>query len=229
MPDYLIHCAAISDTGYCQNHEEESYAMNVKAVDSIARACQQTGTNLIFCSSDQIYFGSPVSSVPHTEDETVTPMNLYGKHKLMAEDICAQVCPASVILRLTWMYDIKKLSEKEHGNFYSNVKSALEHGDICSFPVHDYRGITYVWSVIENLEKALALPGGIYNFGSEKPYTTYDTVRQLFDKKGIAANRLVPNIEAFQDNPRNIAMNIDKLRAHGIDFDATLPMLINYW
>ena len=28
-PDYIIHAAAISDTGYCQIHPDESYQANV--------------------------------------------------------------------------------------------------------------------------------------------------------------------------------------------------------
>ena len=39
--------------------------------------------------------------------------------------------------------------------------------DPMHFSSGNYRGVTYVKEVAENMERVIALPGGAYNFGSE--------------------------------------------------------------
>ena len=53
QPDMILHTAAISDTGYCQQHPEESYRSNVVLPLALAK----TGVRLVAFSSDQVYTG----------------------------------------------------------------------------------------------------------------------------------------------------------------------------
>ncbi|MBR5183278.1 MAG: sugar nucleotide-binding protein, partial [Bacteroidales bacterium] len=39
-PDIILHLAAISDTGYCENHPQESMLVNVAGVENLAAAAQ---------------------------------------------------------------------------------------------------------------------------------------------------------------------------------------------
>lgn len=268
-PDILIHCAAISDVGKCDEDVEKSYAINVTGVENLAKACRSCGTKMIFCSSDQIYFskksmnesdrqdwnrknceeGKKIPDVAdiidtvhgdekirkneritlHKETDMINPCNTYGRQKLEAEERTLAVCPDAVCLRLSWMYDTMQLLEQEHGNFYGNVKSTLERGEICSFPIHDVRGITYVGSVVEQLPKVFLLPGGVYNYGAENDLCTYELVKQLFRKVGISEGCIKANEQAFLENPRNISMDISKIRAYGIAFSSTLDELLREW
>lgn len=88
-PDVLIHCAAISDVAECSKKPELSHAVNVLGMEYLAKACGKTGTKLVMCSSDQVYFrkqGEQESLEaylePHREDCSETPEPLYGKQKL---------------------------------------------------------------------------------------------------------------------------------------------------
>ena len=58
LPNVVIHCAALSHTGYCEQHPEESHRVNVQGTVRLAKACKQTGAQLIFMSSDQVYNGT---------------------------------------------------------------------------------------------------------------------------------------------------------------------------
>ena len=53
-PDVVIHCAAISDTGYAERHPEESFAVNVLGTEYVARACAEVGGKLIYMSSRSV-------------------------------------------------------------------------------------------------------------------------------------------------------------------------------
>lgn len=224
-PDAVIHCAAISDTGACEKNPEASHKVNFIGSVNIARATQTIHAKCLLCSSDQVYSGSASPSA-HTEDETLSPSNVYGRHKFAAEEFCLSLNPDCSMLRLTWMYDPISRNASEHGDFLRTLLSRLREGGDLTYPVHDLRGLTYVWDVVENLEKAFALPGGVYNFGSENDRTPYDTVREALCRAGYTAARLRRDEESFRANPRNISMCTDKIQACGISFPATLDALV---
>lgn len=227
-PDAVVHTAAISDTGLCQQKPEWSEAINVDGCVSLAKSCQEFGSRLVICSSDQVYSGSHHPG-PHAETEDVTPNNVYGNQKQRAEQLCLQILPDTVCLRLSWMYSTQPRPE-EHGHFLTTLKAALENEQLSlTWPVHDRRGITDVNAVVKNLPAALNLPGGIYNFGSENGSSTYETVKTLLSQLNMSAalQRLVPNTAAFSQNPRDISMDTKKIQDFGIVFPATLQSLFD--
>ena len=79
-PDMVIHSAAISDVGMCEREPERSGKINVDGSRNIAMASGEFHAKCLFCSSDQVYFGSQVQG-PHREDEKVIPRNVYGREK----------------------------------------------------------------------------------------------------------------------------------------------------
>jgi len=224
-PELVVHCAAVSDTGACQAHPTETWRVNVEGTENLARVCEEYGTKFIFCSSDQIYFGSDLGEA-HRENEVLEPAGEYGRQKLEAERRSLSVCPGSVCLRLCWMYDTVRLSGQEHGNFMESLLRALRENQELTYPIYDYRGITDVNLVVQNLEKAFSLPGGVYNFGSENACSTYETVYQLLEACGYSTEHLHKNETAFADKPRNIRVCMDKAEAFTIHFPDTLEQLI---
>ena len=65
-PEIVIHCAALSNTWYCEQHPEESHKYNVQGTVKVAKACKRIGARLIFMSSDQVYNGIPSSGAKYT-------------------------------------------------------------------------------------------------------------------------------------------------------------------
>jgi len=225
-PDGVIHTAAVSDTGLCQQKPEWSERINVTGSVNLARACREYGGKLVMCSSDQVYFGSSVPG-PHGENESVTPGNVYGCQKLRAEQECLSVFPETVCLRLSWMY-AKEEIPGQHGHFLTTLKAALEdESKPLSWPVFDRRGLTDVEDVVKNMPAALKLPGGVWNFGSENEHNTYETVKTVLAELGLgsALQRLKPNEEAFATSPRDISMDLAKLKSAGVCFPATKEAL----
>lgn len=221
-PQAVIHTAAVSDTGLCQQRPEWSEAINVAGCVNLAESCREWGAGFVMCSSDQVYFGSAVPG-PHGEEEECTHGNVYGCQKLRAEQECLSVLPSTVCLRLSWMYARESLPG-EHSNFFAMLTAALEdESKPLSWPVYDRRGLTDVEYVVENMEKALELPGGLWNFGSENTESTYETVRAALEGTGLqkALKRLQPNEEAFAAKPRDISMKLCKLNGAGIVFPST--------
>ena len=226
-PEAVIHTAAISDTGLCQQKPVWSERINVDGCLNLAECCRDFGAKLVLCSSDQVYSGSVVSG-PHREDEKLTPNNVYGCQKLLAEQRCLKILPETVCLRLSWMYSTEHFPG-EHGHFLSTLKAALEdEAKPLTWPIYDRRGLTDTETVVNHLPAALHLPGGVWNFGAENNASTYETVKDLLTQLHMTAAlaRLQPNETAFADNNRDISMDLTKLHAAGIIFPATLDGLI---
>lgn len=224
-PHIVIHSAAVSDVGMCEREPEKSGQINIDGSRNIAEASARFHAACLFCSSDQIYFGSCMQG-PHREDERVVPLNVYGKEKLAAEEECLRQNPECVVLRLSWMYDTRTLKKEEHGDFIRTLALRLRTSDVLTYPVNDVRGITDVNEVVRNLEKCTELGGGIYNFGSPNDKNTYETVFAMFTELGWDTERLRKDQESFRAAPRDISMDQKKLNAGGITFPSTFDSLI---
>ena len=223
-PDIIVHCAAVSDTGRCEREPETSWKINVEGSVNIAKAARQNQATGLICSSDQVYFGSSLDG-PHSEYEEITPCHLYGRQKHEAEEACLTVNSDCVLLRLSWMYDIRTVNSGEHSDFLRTFLAKLDSPELLRFPVHDVRGISDVNVVIKNLEKVFELEGGIYNFGSPNEKNVYETMFGIFKKFGWDINRLQKDDKAFLQNPRNISMRQEKINSKNIVFPETADSL----
>lgn len=212
-PDVIIHTAALSNTQYCQQNPEDSYRANVLLPEWVAKAAAEVGAKLLSFSSDQVYAGVERRG-PLAETLTLSPANIYGRHKLEAEARVLTCCPDAVALRLPWMYDFPGYKLPIRGNLPLNILKAAKTGEVLHFSRSDYRGVGYVREIIANLEPAMELPGGVYNFGSGNDENMYDTARCFAELL-----RADVKIEA-SDFTRNLVMDTGKLKEHGIEFAA---------
>lgn len=214
-PDVIVHTAALSNTQVCQQHPEESFRANVLLPEWVAAAAAETGAKLLSFSSDQVYAGVQQPG-PLAEALPLSPANVYGRHKLEAEARVMARCPDAVALRLPWMYDLPGGRLPIRGNLPLNLLRAAQDGTPVQFSRNDWRGVSFVREVIENLRSALALPGGVYNFGSGNDANMAETAKQFAERMGITV-KLEP-----ADWHRDLLMDGSKAAAQGIRFRSTL-------
>ena len=209
-PDAIVHTAAVSDIGECAADPEGSYRANVDIPVWIA----ETGVKAVLFSSDQVYSGC-VKPGPYVESDAC-PENLYSREKLEMEERVLSVNPDAVLLRATWMYDMPRYGTPNRPNFLTMMLGR----DALAFSDRAYRGLTYVREVAANIEAALRLPGGAYNYGSENDLTTFETARRFAEALDLKV-RLSGDIWEH-----DFSMNCDRLRAGGVAFSSTLEGLL---
>jgi dTDP-4-dehydrorhamnose reductase len=222
-PQRVLHCAAISDTGVAENNPDRSYAVNVLGTVRVAKACADSGARLVYISSDQVYNGN-VETFALPESVALHPENVYGRHKLEAEQRVGEVLPEAVALRLTWMYDLPTSPYKLNRNILVNLQRAAATATPLRAALRELRGMTSVWNIISHLDACFDIPGGVYNYGCPNDLCSYDTFL------AVARLMYLPHPEAvvlcdsdrFPAHVRNLAMDISKLRAQGITFPSTL-------
>lgn len=220
QPDIVLHCAALSNTWYSEQHSDESHRVNVQGTVKIAKACKHIGAKLVFMSSDQVYNGTPVSG-PLKEQDVFQPVNVYGRHKLEAEQRALRNNPMSVALRLTWMYDVPSSPMKLNSNILVNIQKALDEGTTIKAATHEYRGVTNVWEVVRNMEQTLELPGGIYNYGSGNHIDSYTLFLKVVNIMGAKepSTFILPDEERFSEQTRNLTMDCSLINNFGIRFN----------
>ena len=210
-PDVIVHTAAISDIGACQADPEGSYRANVELPVWLAQAAKNA--KLVMLSTDQVYSAHPGPG-PYREADTA-PGNLYAEHKLEMERRVLEISPDAVLLRATWMYDLPLYGTANRGNYLMNLLRAAATGAPLMVPMEQYRGLTYVREAAKNMEKAMRLPGGVYNFGSETELTMGQLTLQLREKLGL-------NLQILPGQPRhNLWMDCRKAAESGCVFSST--------
>lgn len=97
-PDTILHAAALTRTGYVNEHPDEAIAVNIAGTAQLAAEAVRRRLRLVYLSSDYVYADTPG---PHREDEALHPLNNYAWSKLGGE--CAvRLVPGSLIIRTTF-------------------------------------------------------------------------------------------------------------------------------
>jgi dTDP-4-dehydrorhamnose reductase len=111
-PDIIVHCAALTDVDYCQDHPREAYDNNVTASVNIAEAAKNINSHLIFISTESVFDGNKGN---YAEEDRPNPVHIYGKSKLEAERRVFAIVPDACVMRTTFYgwNKLKKLSLAE--------------------------------------------------------------------------------------------------------------------
>ena len=104
-PDIVVNAAAYTAVDKAESEPELAHTVNATAPAGIARELARTGGLMIHYSTDYVFDGE--KAAPYVEDDPTAPINVYGKTKLAGEQgIAASGCD-HLILRTTWVYDIR--------------------------------------------------------------------------------------------------------------------------
>jgi dTDP-4-dehydrorhamnose reductase len=94
QPGLVVHCAALSRTGACEQDPARARRINVEATRYLTDLAR--GIPFVFLSSDQVFDGSKGHYV---ETDRVNPLNVYGQTKAEAEQVVLQN-PAHSVIRI---------------------------------------------------------------------------------------------------------------------------------
>ena len=152
QPEVMINASALSVVDYCEQHQEEAYAMNVTAVKHLAEYSRDHSCRLIHLSTDFVFDGT--SSIAYTETDTPNPVNYYGKTKRWSEEVIGQLCTDYAIVRVEVVYG--KPLPKQHGNIVHLVKNRLENGQSLRVVSDQFRSPTWVEDIACAIEQLLS-------------------------------------------------------------------------
>lgn len=102
-PDVVINAAAYTAVDQAESDTQAAKAVNVDAVDFLAKHIRQIGGRLIHISTDFVFSGD--KSTPYLPNDETAPINIYGKTKLEGEKrALLHLDDRVVVLRSAWLY-----------------------------------------------------------------------------------------------------------------------------
>lgn len=102
-PDVVINCAAYNAVDNAETDPESAVKVNVEGPKLLAERCKRDGVMLVHISSDFVFSGEKHS--PYNEQDTPSPLSVYGNSKLAGELAVRQVLgEQAYIIRTSWLY-----------------------------------------------------------------------------------------------------------------------------
>jgi len=177
---FVINCAAYTAVDKAEDDEKMAYLINAEAVKNIAEIAVERKVKVIHISTDYVFDGT--NHVPYTENMPVSPTSIYGKSKLVGEEVLMQTASQSIIIRTSWLYSA-------FGNNF--VKTMIRLGrerdslgvifDQVGTPTHAADLAEAIMKIL-NSEKWIS---GTYHFSNEGACSWYDFAKSIHRLAGV--------------------------------------------
>ncbi|MEH6306860.1 SDR family oxidoreductase [Olivibacter sp. CPCC 100613] len=183
-PDIIINTAAMANVDACEREPAKSYEVNVAAVANLIKICEDRNIHLIHLSTDFVFDGE---EGPYEEDDRPNPVNIYGEHKMAAENLLQQAaCPWSIV-RTILVYGV--LRDLSRSNIVLWAKNALENGQ----PIRVVNDQWRMPTLAEDLAKACLVVAernatGIYHISGKDMFSICEIVEAVIEHYRLDAS-----------------------------------------
>lgn len=202
-PDVLIHCAALTDVGYCEKHFKEAFDVNVRGTSNVVTSMPKKSV-MIYISSDHVFAGENWFNQGYGEWHKPQPTNTYGFTKWGGELALHTGSCRSVIVRTSrgYSYEIMKptitlLKQGQDVVFTNLIKR--------SFMYLQHFTIALMW-LAENIMDLKDVE--VINISGESVFsysTFWGIVREYLGLPG----KIIPRNEKIEDYPRPFRAGLD--------------------
>lgn len=208
-PETIINCAANVDLDFLEKNEKQAIAINAIGAKNLALVANQNDIRLIHISTDGIFDGKKGN---YSEEDVPNPVNVYGKSKLMGEQLIQENSKNYVILRtnfygyneqgkhlLNWVLTTLK-QKKQLIGFDDILFTPLEISNLCMM----IRDIT-----MKNIH-------GIIHLASDKTISKYQfaiEVANVFQlDKNLIKRGSVEDLKLIAKRPKNTSLSNKKVK-----------------
>jgi len=84
VPDWVVHCAAMTDLAECEKRKRDAQLNNASATERISMVCSDLGCNMLYISTDNVYPGRLGGGF--SETDLCYALNEYALSKQEGED-----------------------------------------------------------------------------------------------------------------------------------------------
>ena len=98
----VMHCAAYTAVDKAESEPDLCYAINADATAFLAECCAERDIPLMYISTDYVFPGD--GDLPYDVDSEKGPLGVYGKSKLLGEEVVLRLCSKFFIVRISWVF-----------------------------------------------------------------------------------------------------------------------------
>ncbi len=209
-PDAVLHLAAASNPAHCEANPETARLLNVEATTWLAAFCEERRCKLLFTSSSQVYDGG---NAPFSESPTPSPKNAYGRQKLEAEGLVAELLPSAAVIRVAVMYG---MAGPGNQNFLNQWLNAWRRGKEVTAFYDEIRSFLSGSSAADGLSLLLEKGAeGVFNLGGAAAISRYDFARMASEIFALPAAKIIrksqQEVELSSFRPPDLTMDLRKI------------------
>ncbi|MCZ8519171.1 MULTISPECIES: dTDP-4-dehydrorhamnose reductase [Paenibacillus] len=138
-PDAVVHAAAYTKVDQAETDTADAYRINAIGSCYVAMAAEAAGAEMVYVSTDYVFDGT--KGEPYAEEDQTNPLSVYGRSKLLGEQLVRAVCPRSYIARTSWLYG------REGNNFVTKVLSLAEKSQELTVVGDQFGSPTYTYDL----------------------------------------------------------------------------------
>jgi dTDP-4-dehydrorhamnose reductase len=217
-PDVIVHTAAFHDLDAAEKDSEKAKEVNVEGTRYIAQAAETLGAHIIFISTDYVFNGERGE---YREEDEVSPVSVYAKNKVKAEEVVRDTTSEYTILRPSVIFNGR------HDNFFTWAKGELEEGNEVPAITDQICCPTYAPNLAEIIvEAAEEEITGTYHAAGDSKVTRYESVQIMKEELGLNGEVTRSKMEDLPweaHRPKDSSLSMAKLKE---DFE-TKPISIS--
>lgn len=101
----VIHCAAYTAVDKAESESERCLKINAEGTENLAIECSKKDAKMLYVSTDYVFPGD--GDTPFEVNDKKNPLNIYGKSKLMGEEVVKKHLSKYFIVRTSWVFGEK--------------------------------------------------------------------------------------------------------------------------
>lgn len=198
-PDLIINAAAYTDVEKAETESAEADAVNGYAVGNLAVAASDMQRPLVHISTDFVFSGDKQES--YTEnDEPESPLNAYGRSKLLGESLLREAGRDFWLVRSAWLFGLGK------ENFVTKIRRALRRGSAVPVVEDQVGSPTFTLDLARAIRELVndRPPFGIYhlvNRGRASRADVAEEIRRLTGLPGSVRRVRTPDLPVLAPRP----------------------------
>jgi dTDP-4-dehydrorhamnose reductase len=217
-PELLINCVGLADVDRAEREPHLADLLNHRVVENLVRLQAEVPFRLVHISTDGVFDGSRGM---YREEDSVGPINEYGRSKLRGEQALAGT-QAALILRISSPFG--RSFEARKTQFFRYVVETLRAGKPVRAVTDQRVTATFLSDLavaIETLTRRFV--EGVVHIGSEEPLTRFEFAQKIA-KVVDADSRLVTKAyrsdmtQWIAPRPADTSLAVAKSRQLGVTY-----------
>lgn len=187
--DVIINAGAYTDTKRAETEQGLAYAVNGAAVGEIARAAKDLKALLVHISTDYVFDGEKTGA--YTEGDAPNPISVYGRSKLLGEQLIQAIAPRYWIIRTSWLFS------EYRDNFVKTIAKLAQEKSQLDIVADQIGCPTYAGHLAKVIAEMLMLdaqrrqqgqiiPSTIYHYADAEACSWYEFATEIISALHVA-------------------------------------------
>lgn len=177
-PDFVINCAAYNAVDKAEEDWKTAYLVNGIGPRNFAVACEESSCVLVHYSTDYVFDGK--KSSPYTIADFPSPINEYGKSKLLGEKFVQSLSTKYFLIRVSWVFGVGNDT-----NFVKKVLKWASKNETLKIVDDQISSPTYAVDLAKaTLDLLKTEAYGLYHITSPTPCSRYEWAKYILELIG---------------------------------------------